>query len=321
MFTSKTPARAADVASHQYTSLRPPKKAKMVMQANADETGQEDEVLFIAASKKPRMIAAAKIFDFKPQDSFNSTRIDISICGSSKSSKQLSFADMLLMVEAKRKARKYNTALAQLIHYMRLLYVKQYNCRFFWGMTVCATVVRLYILGHDKIYESPSIDLWVPEQCADLVRLLVSWTFCPVGILGFDKTIEYLPEYNCLRIQTESLDGGKPHFFYAQNMHRAPENVFGRHTTCFLAFEKPLHIVLSSATSDTESTKALDAEVAKERNKIKDWVEGVQTAVHIKKVSIDSILKIARTSVTKAVTKIAKARFLVSDKSSDSAAV
>ncbi|KAJ2517976.1 hypothetical protein GGI11_003000, partial [Coemansia sp. RSA 2049] len=270
---------------------------------------------------KPRMIAAAKIFDFKPQDSFNSTRIDISICGSSKSSKQLSFADMLLMVEAKRKARKYNTALAQLIHYMRLLYVKQYNCGFFWGMTVCATVVRLYILGHDKIYESPSIDLWVPEQCADLVRLLVSWTFCPVGILGFDKTIEYLPEYNCLRIQTESLDGGKPHFFYAQNMHRAPENVFGRHTTCFLAFEKPLHIVLSSATSDTESTKALDAEVAKERNKIKDWVEGVQTAVHIKKVSIDSILKIARTSVTKAVTKIAKARFLVSDKSSDSAAV
>ncbi|KAJ2685789.1 hypothetical protein GGH99_003657 [Coemansia sp. RSA 1285] len=270
---------------------------------------------------KPRRIAAAKKLDFKPQESFNSTRIDISICGSSESPKQLRFTDMLLVVEAKRKARKYNTALAQLIHYTRLLYAKQYNRRFVWGMTVCAPVVRLYVFGHDKIYESPSIDLWVPEQCADLARLLVSWAFCPISILGFDKTIEYLPEYNCLRIQTESLDGGKPHFSYAQNMHRAPESVFGRHTTCFLASEKPPRICLPFVTSDTESAKARDAEVAKARNKIKDWIEGVQTAVCAKKMSIDYILEAARTGVTKAVTKIAKARLPVSDKSSDSAAV
>ncbi|KAJ2514216.1 hypothetical protein GGI11_004156, partial [Coemansia sp. RSA 2049] len=420
MFTSKTPAHAADVASHRYTSLRPPKKAKMVMQANADKTGQEDEALGIemkiaadqelkeivthhterdvsdilkpvlpedeiergalegamayvadrfaemaktapqakAASKstlrkttmsgrnnspgddsddgikamssppsfsneknmypaisalfefvadsvagywdghgdnlgKPRRIAAAKKFDFKPRDSLDLTRINIAISGSSKSPKQLSFADMLLVVEAKRKASDYNEALAQLIHYTGLLYAKQYNRRFFWGMTMCATAVRLYIFGHDKIYESPSIDI----------------------------TIEYLPEYNCLRIQTESLDGGKPHFFYVQNMHRTPENVFGRHTTCFLASEKPPHICLPSATSDTESTKARDAKATKERNTIKDWVEGVQTAVHVQKISTDSILEAARTGVTEAVTKIARARLPVSDKSSDLAAV
>ncbi|KAJ2694672.1 hypothetical protein GGH99_000552 [Coemansia sp. RSA 1285] len=395
MFTSKTPAHAADVASHRYTSLRPPKKAKMVMQANADKTGQEDEALGIemkiaadqelkeivthhterdvsdilkpvlpedeiergalegamayvadrfaemaktapqakAASKfknykalrmligsykgkSPRRIAAAKKFDFKPRDSLDLTRINIAISGSSKSPKQLSFADMLLVVEAKRKASDYNEALAQLIHYTGLLYAKQYNRRFFWGMTMCATAVRLYIFGHDKIYESPSIDI-----CAGLVRLLVSWAFCPVSILGFDKTIEYLPEYNCLRIQTESLDGGKPHFFYVQNMHRTPENVFGRHTTCFLASEKPPHICLPSATSDTESTKARDAKATKERNTIKDWVEGVQTAVHVQKISTDSILEAARTGVTEAVTKIARARLPVSDKSSDLAAV
>ncbi|KAJ2761817.1 hypothetical protein H4S06_001004 [Coemansia sp. BCRC 34490] len=186
---------------------------------------------------------------------------------------------------------------------------------------VCATVVHLYVFGHDKVYELPSIDLWVPEQCADLVRLFVSWAFCPVSILGFDKTIEYLPEYNCLRIQAESLDGGKPHFFYAQNMHRAPENVFGRHTTCFLASEKPPRISLSSATSDTESAKARDVEAAKAQNKIKDWIEGVQTVVNIEKTGTASILEAARASVTKAVTNIAKARFLVTDKSSDSAAV
>ncbi|KAJ2681713.1 hypothetical protein GGH99_005070 [Coemansia sp. RSA 1285] len=270
---------------------------------------------------KPRRISAAKKFDFKPRDSLDLTRIDIAISGSSKSPKQLSFADMLLVVEAKRKADSYNEALAQLIHYTRLLYAKQYNRRFVWGMTVCATVVRLYVFGHDRIYESPSIDLWVPEQCADLVRLFVSWAFCPVSILGFDKTIEYLPEYNCLRIQAESLDGGKPHFFYAQNMHRAPENVFGRHTTCFLASEKPPRICLPSGTSDTQSTKARDAEATNEGKKIKDWIEGVQTVVNIEKTGTASILEAARASVTKAVTKIAKARFPVTDKSSDSAAV
>ncbi|KAJ2664852.1 hypothetical protein IWW48_000466 [Coemansia sp. RSA 1200] len=270
---------------------------------------------------RPRRIAAAEDFDFRPRDSLDLTRIDIAISGSSKLPKQLSFADMLLVVEAKRKASDYDAALAQLIHYTRLLYAKQYNRRFAWGMTVCATVVRLYVFGHDKIYESPSIDLWVPEQCADLAKLLASWAFCPISILGFDKTIEYLPEYNCLRIQAESLDGGKPHVFYAQNMHRAPESVFGRHTTCFLASEKPPRIRLPSATPDAESTKAMGAEVARARNAIKDWIEGIQTAACAKDINLDSILESAKSRITEAVTKIAKARFPVPDESSDSAAV
>ncbi|KAJ2659005.1 hypothetical protein IWW48_003714, partial [Coemansia sp. RSA 1200] len=217
--------------------------------------------------KPSRLILPASQTDFMCSDADDSERIDIGLEhrpvdtivsdeGSSKgkeatrrasTKKGVSYADLLLVVEAKQSNTRTNfdKAYVQLFRYTRKIYETQHNRRFAWGMVVCGTQVQVCVFGPNYAMASPSIDMVDSEDCAKLVGLLVNWSFCEDHILGYDTSLTFIDEHGCWEIKvpieapessndmTAESRGYKT--FYSHIMMLTADRLFGRHTRCFVA--------------------------------------------------------------------------------------
>ncbi|KAJ1718848.1 hypothetical protein LPJ53_006268, partial [Coemansia erecta] len=210
----------------------------------------------IAMPRNPRKIVACNKQDFQPADSDDATRIDIGIYSADLTKGELKdkidYCDMLLIVEAKKSDCGGNNdgvrveALEQLCRYTRQIYRKQPWRRFAWGMTVCGSKVHVYIFGHDRIFESPMIDLRAGDDRSKLIRLLASWAFCPRSVFGYDKTISHIGALDCFTFFADGLD----ELIYAPGTIRTSDNLFGRHTVCYHARAVPSNAVHEFTKSD-----------------------------------------------------------------------
>ncbi|KAJ1798220.1 hypothetical protein LPJ59_002641 [Coemansia sp. RSA 2399] len=79
----------------------------------------------------------------------------------------------------------------------------------------------------------------------EFIRLLVGWSLCTRGQLGFDETIVWHQNLKCYEIGVPSKDDPEKSVpYYSADVIIPASRLFGRHCRCFLATDtKPTGLV------------------------------------------------------------------------------
>ncbi|KAJ2654149.1 hypothetical protein IWW48_006284 [Coemansia sp. RSA 1200] len=224
-----------------------------------------------------RLVLPSSRSDFKPNDSNDTRRIDSGLDTRNPDSlvRPVSvdaYVDMLCVLEAKAARDQGDEALVQLFMYSASLYTRQPDRRFLWGLTVCADEIYVCTILNDCVLVSPAMNISESEGRKALVSLLVSWSVCPRDRLGYDPTMERIYsgissdssssssdddsiiddiryEISCYDDETEETQK-----YVIRRTIMSADDVFGRHTRCFVA--TPIdynleNIAMSGATDGT----------------------------------------------------------------------
>ncbi|KAJ2507929.1 hypothetical protein H4217_008672, partial [Coemansia sp. RSA 1939] len=147
--------------------------------------------------------------------------------------------DAFALVEVKTGGQGVYSALPQLFRYTRGIYAEQHHRRFAWGIAVGGKYVQIVFFGPNYALASPSINISQKEGRAQLVMLLVNWSFCESHRLGYDSDIvcHTKPDYYEITVDQD----GSPTTYYSRSAVVSAERLFGRHTRCFVAStDKPM---------------------------------------------------------------------------------
>ncbi|KAJ2747725.1 hypothetical protein GGI20_000195 [Coemansia sp. BCRC 34301] len=152
----------------------------------------------------------------------------------------------------------------------KVLYFRQHNRRFAWGLTVSCRTVRAHVFGTGSIWPSNDIDVASAAGRLALISLLVDWSLCSVDRLGFDPSIRYAhgSETGCfhLEIDVHKKDASTREVtsrtYYSSRCVVAADGLTGRHTRHFAASAsvktmdqptvliKDIWVLLNSSRSD-----------------------------------------------------------------------
>ncbi|KAJ1999139.1 hypothetical protein GGI04_004702 [Coemansia thaxteri] len=202
-----------------------------------------------------RLIRPTTKTDYKPDDPDNGTKIDIGLCSTAVGNPtdavgRAMFSRLMAVVEVKLSSggSSVNDSFAQLYEYTRQVYAEQFDLRFAWGVTVCATKMRVCHFGLDLALSSCAMDEATPKGRQDFIKLLVNWSLCEAAQLGRDPTISRVPGMNWWQIECPddpnngaSEDGGcgssyKPvKTYYFSRVICGADHLFGRYTRCLAA--------------------------------------------------------------------------------------
>ncbi|KAJ2110874.1 hypothetical protein GGI16_000101 [Coemansia sp. S142-1] len=232
--------------------------------------------------------------DYKPEDSDDSTRIDIGLVASKHDAAielcvKPSYYRLRAVVEAKKGKGEGDLryAFAQLCEYTRQMYAVQHNLRTVFGFTVCADDIRIYHFGHSKIVASEPMDVTSPNGRRAFVELLVNMSLCDDSQLGRDPTMQYLPELRCWQIDCpDSSDDGSssgvvsPYYF--SNIICIADHLLGRHTRCFPATADRPARKLERGESIMATVVIKDAFALAKRNASEDDRDEVKTLKKIR---------------------------------------
>ncbi|KAJ1764323.1 hypothetical protein LPJ74_006672, partial [Coemansia sp. RSA 1843] len=97
--------------------------------------------------------------------------------------------DTFAIVEVKSAIQGIGKAMPQLFQYTRGIYNEQYDRRFAWGMAVRGKKVQAVFFGPNYALASDTICVDDVNGRANLVKLLVDWSFCESHRLGYDPAI------------------------------------------------------------------------------------------------------------------------------------
>ncbi|KAJ2070491.1 hypothetical protein GGI16_009316, partial [Coemansia sp. S142-1] len=143
--------------------------------------GIQSSNLSAEARQGCRLLLPGQNVDYKPEDSDDSTRIDIGLVASKHDAAielrvKPSYYRLRAVVEAKKGKGEgdLRDAFAQLCKYTRQMYAVQHNLRAVLGFTVCAGDIRIYHFGHSKIVASEPMDVTSPNGRRAFVELLVN---------------------------------------------------------------------------------------------------------------------------------------------------
>ncbi|KAJ2056826.1 hypothetical protein GGI17_005993 [Coemansia sp. S146] len=212
-----------------------------------------------------RLIHPVKLTDYKPEDSDDSTRINIGLINSKYNEDfelygRASYNQLRVILEVKMSKDGVDKAFAQLHEYTRQLYTEQHNLHFALGFTVCAGDVRLCHFGPSKAVSSNPMDVATREGRRAFIELLINMLLCDDSQLGRDPTMHYLSELRCWQIDCpddnddDNSRRGEVAQYYFTNVIRIADRLFDRHTRCFLATE-------SRPTKKLEEGQSLEATV------------------------------------------------------------
>ncbi|KAJ2548788.1 hypothetical protein IWW35_004036, partial [Coemansia sp. RSA 1878] len=143
-----------------------------------------------------------------------------------------------IIVSVKQFAHEQHKAYRYLVHRTRNLYATQPNRQFAWGLTVCGTIVRACLFVYDKVLSSKDINVSTHDGRSVFVKLLVSWSMCKNRQLGYDPTIRYSDLKNW-EIDVYDSETQMTRLYVCESIRCNPHSTFGRHTRCFVAYEKP----------------------------------------------------------------------------------
>ncbi|KAJ2061959.1 hypothetical protein GGI17_002727 [Coemansia sp. S146] len=141
----------------------------------------------------------------------------------------------------------YKEAKPRLATKTKVLYFKQHNRRFSWGLTVSNRAIHAYVFGTDGIWASAAMDISSAKGHRALISLLVGWSLCSVDRLGFDPSIRHVVGGSIggpyLKIDIHEMDERtgkvKPWAYYSQQCVGAADRLFGCHTRYFAASTSP----------------------------------------------------------------------------------
>ncbi|KAJ2365266.1 hypothetical protein IW150_006258, partial [Coemansia sp. RSA 2607] len=142
-----------------------------------------------------------------------------------------------------------------LILYSSNMYMTQSDRRFLWGMTVCADAVYTAVMLNDSVLVSPVVKISEEAGRRELVSLLVNWSTCSVDKLGYDPTMRRVThekanrasgvgmgdfnsiDIDAIRYEIDCYDDktGKTQTYITRRTIMSADDIFGRHTRCFVA--------------------------------------------------------------------------------------
>ncbi|KAJ2805732.1 hypothetical protein H4S07_003951, partial [Coemansia furcata] len=207
--------------------------------------------LFSASISKPskercRLILLGEITDSKLENPDDNTRIDIGLVDPNYDADiepciKARYYQLQTTFQVKKRKADVDKAFSQLYEHTRLMYAEQYDLRFAWGFTVCASDVRVCHFGPSKAVTSKPMDVSTRQGRHDFIELLVNMSLCDNSQLGQDPTIRYLPDLACWQIDCpdDEISGNGSRTtttpYYFTNVRCVADRLFGRHTRCFLA--------------------------------------------------------------------------------------
>ncbi|KAJ2307225.1 hypothetical protein IWW55_001081 [Coemansia sp. RSA 2706] len=151
-------------------------------------------------------------------------------------------ASAVLFVKTEKSGRQ-DLAYCQLIHDTRSLYADQPNRRFAWGVTICATLVRVVLFENDRMISSKDMDMTTSTGLSAYVKFIVSLCFCEEHQLGYDPSMTWCSENKYWIIKcpgrTPDNDDEQPATYYARDLVFVADHLFGRHTRGFYASADP----------------------------------------------------------------------------------
>ncbi|KAJ2801524.1 hypothetical protein H4R21_002768 [Coemansia helicoidea] len=186
---------------------------------------------------RARSIVPFEKTDVNPEGADDLDRVDHMVTGCPNVGPVIKpdYAVALCLIEAKYGQNGQTDAYAQLVMYSRNIYGSQPHRRFLWGLTVCGTLVRACLLGHDKIYASKAVDVASPVGRELLVGLFVNWSLCESTRVGYDPTMER-DEKGEWTIKV--FEDGKSHVYGGLEMVFQSYSLLGRRTRCFVGTTK-----------------------------------------------------------------------------------
>ncbi|KAJ1925276.1 hypothetical protein LPJ71_000232 [Coemansia sp. S17] len=193
------------------------------------------------------------------------------------------------VLEAKRKGDDdgFKDVFKRLYMYAREMYQQQHHLRFAWGVTVSGRLVRVFHFGHDKAISSCHMDVTTPEGRRSFIEVLVNWSFCEESQIGRDPTMEYMHDLRCWQIACPSEkgcmgEGADVKYYYFSTVKCQAEQVFGRHTRCFLATDIMPTAVISTTNPLIPTVVIKDSWVFSKRNASDDACDEVSSLNKIK---------------------------------------
>ncbi|KAJ1925839.1 hypothetical protein LPJ71_000029 [Coemansia sp. S17] len=167
------------------------------------------------------------------------------------------------------------------------MYQQQHNLRFAWGVTVSGRLVRVCHFGHDRAISSCYMDISTPKGRRLFIELLVNWSFCEESQIGRDPTMEYMHDLRCWQIACPSEkgcmgEGADVKYYYFSTVKCQAEQVFGRHTRCFLATNIMPTVVVSTTNPLIPTVVIKDSWALSKRNASDDACDEVSSLNKIK---------------------------------------
>ncbi|KAJ1765414.1 hypothetical protein LPJ74_006358 [Coemansia sp. RSA 1843] len=139
-------------------------------------------------------------------------------------------------IKSNPSTKDLNDTRVQLFDYSQNIYASQHDRRFVWGLTFCGESVSAYILSNCREYSSPVIDITDVIERKELIYLLVGWSLCRKGQLGFDETIVLCSDIKCYEIHVPSgNDPGISIPYCLTDVIMVSDRLFGCYCRCFLA--------------------------------------------------------------------------------------
>ncbi|KAJ2799402.1 hypothetical protein H4R21_003561 [Coemansia helicoidea] len=186
---------------------------------------------------RARSIVPFEKTDVKPDGADDLDRVDhmVTGCPNVGPVTKPDYAMALCLIEAKYSQNDQTDAYEQLARYSRNIYGSQPHRRFLWGLTVCGTLVRVCLLGNDKIYASKAVDVSEPVGREQLVGLFVNWSLCESTRVGYDPTM-WRDENGEWTIKV--FQGGKSHAYSGLKLVFQSYSLLGRRTRCFVGTTK-----------------------------------------------------------------------------------
>ncbi|KAJ1901174.1 hypothetical protein LPJ66_000956 [Kickxella alabastrina] len=85
----------------------------------------------------------------------------------------------------------------KLIKRCRKIQCMQPNRGFQWGLTICDSLVQVYLFGSNFFIASENMDIRTEEGRNKVIRLFDNWSYTEDYRLGYDSTIKHLHDLRC----------------------------------------------------------------------------------------------------------------------------
>lgn len=150
---------------------------------------------------------------------------------------------MFGLMEAKLDVKDQQAAYEQLYRYIRQILQSQIHRRYTYGLTCCATIVRVCLFGTDNVFASETIDVSTKEGQWDFIEFFTNWSLCDYDQLGYDSTMSYTGQGLWHVEVPNSTDGNQKgnssHFatYVVDESIVDADKLLGRHTKCLLGYK------------------------------------------------------------------------------------
>ncbi|KAJ2874122.1 hypothetical protein GGH93_002666 [Coemansia aciculifera] len=126
------------------------------------------------------------------------TRPDISLCTRDiginvEYQQNAHYQDTSFIIEVKSHRRLFGEAVRQMGTYMLHMFRNQLDRRDAIGVTLCGTIAKVVVFGHDAVWASTEADLNTGPGRRTLIAQIVDWSLCSTDRLGLDSTIHRGP--------------------------------------------------------------------------------------------------------------------------------